>query len=790
MSDDAPTGQIRRLDEATVERIAAGEVAERPASVVKELVENSLDADASRVEVAVERGGKDGIRVADDGIGMTEDEVRRAVEEHTTSKISGIDDLESGVATLGFRGEALHAIGAVSRLTITTHPRADRADVDAARGTELRIEGGEVTSVEPAGCPEGTAIEVEDLFFNVPARRKYLKQDGTEFAHVNTVVTSYALANPDVAVSLTHDGRETFATTGQGDRRAAVMSVYGREVAQSMVDVEADGESLPDGPLAGVSGLVSHPETTRSTREYCSTYVNGRYVTATAVRDAVIEAYGHQLAPDRYPFAVLFLDVPAGDVDVNVHPRKLEVRFADEEGVREQIRTAVESALLEEGLLRSGAPRGKSAPEQTEIRPEQGGTVDGDADPDGGGPDREGGDTDRDAGGPDRDAGGESGTEPGSRGPSTADSGGPSTGAVAGAGSEDAGAGDPSVDDAPGADGVGSGGADSIRADSGGTDPDETDSASATDSTVASVSGPTFSSDPAAPSPRSSPPGGPSTESPPDGEGGADSDGDPGDQDGTGNGAEAEDADAGTAAGAETPEGADPHDAGRKFTGGHGQARLGGGDPDAGPTDFGSLPSMRVLGQLHETYVLAETDEGLVLIDQHAADERINYERLREEFTGETTTQALARPVELSLTAREAELFETYGEALATLGFRAERVGDRTVEVRTVPSLVADAADPDLLRDALAAFVEGEGSAAETVEAAADELLADLACYPSITGNTSLTEGSVRDLLARLDDCENPWACPHGRPVVVEFDADEIEARFERDYPGHGGRRD
>jgi DNA mismatch repair protein MutL len=747
---------IRRLDEATVERIAAGEVVERPASVVKELVENSLDADATRVDVTVERGGKDGVTVADDGVGMTETEVRRAVEEHTTSKIRDIDDLESGVATLGFRGEALHAIGAVSRLTITTRPRADR-DVDSHRGTELTVEGGEVTSVEPAGCPEGTTIEVDDLFFNVPARRKYLKQDGTEFAHVNTVVRSYALANPDVAVSLTHDGRETFATTGQGDRREAVMAVYGREVAESMVEVSmgsgdgadgADGDGdaadLPAGPLDGVSGLVSHPETTRSTREYLSTYVNGRYVTASAVRDAVIDAYGHQLAPDRYPFAVLFLDVPAGDVDVNVHPRKLEVRFADEEGVREQIETAVESALLDEGLLRSGAPRGKSAPEQAEIAPER------DAD------DSEGeGDGVDDPATPD---GSTRATEP-------------SDGTASATGGEAT------------------------------AEPDDSDGT--VDPTTESTTGPTFSSDPSAPSPRSTPSGsGPSTESEPDSdgaaaatdagagpvtdEGGAAAEPDDGERPGSDTGADDE-----AAADSATP--GDRDDRGRKFAGGHDQARLGDGEPvETGDeaSAFDALPSMRVLGQLHGTYVLAETDEGLVMIDQHAADERINYERLREQFAGETTTQALASPVELSLTAREAELFETYGEALSTLGFRAERVGDRTVEVRTVPSLVADTADPDLLRDALAAFVEGEGSAAETVEAAADELLADLACYPSITGNTSLTEGSITELLDRLDDCENPWACPHGRPVVVEFDAEEIEARFERDYPGHGGRRD
>jgi len=194
---------------------------------------------------------------------------------------------------------------------------------------------------------------------------------------------------------------------------------------------------------------------------------------------------------------------------------------------------------------------------------------------------------------------------------------------------------------------------------------------------------------------------------------------------------------------------------------------------------------MRVLGQLHGTYVVAETDDGLVLIDQHAADERVNYERLRESFAGDVGTQALAEPVELSLTAGEADAFERHADALARVGFRADRVDDRTVAVRTVPTLVAEAADPELLRDVLAAFVAEDGDPGGAVEAAADELLADLACYPSVTGNTSLTEGSVLELLDALDDCENPYACPHGRPVIIELDREELEARFERDYPGH-----
>ena len=381
--------EIHELDAATVDRIAAGEVVERPASAVKELVENAIDADAGRVEVAVEAGGSDGIRVADDGVGMTRGEVERAVREHTTSKIRDVSDLESGVGTLGFRGEALHAIGAVSRLTVRTRPRGDRDDTDteaAATGTELVVEGGEVGPVERVGCPAGTTVEVDDLFYNVPARRKYLKTEATEFAHVNRVVAGYALANPNTAVSLTHDGRETFATPGQGDLRGAMLAVYGREVAAGTVRVGGGGadpttdaartaaraaDADPGGPLDGVCGLVSDPETTRSGSEYCNVYVNGRWVTARAVREAVVEAYGGQLAGDRYPFAALFLSVPAAEVDVNVHPRKREVRFADEAGVRRQVQRAVRTALLDAGFVRSSAPRGRSQPGQTEISPER-----------------------------------------------------------------------------------------------------------------------------------------------------------------------------------------------------------------------------------------------------------------------------------------------------------------------------------------------------------------------------------------------------------------------------------
>jgi DNA mismatch repair protein MutL len=704
--------EIRELDQATVERIAAGEVVERPASAVKELVENSLDAGAERIEVAVESGGTDRLSVSDDGVGMTEPQLRRAVEQHTTSKITDIADLEGGVGSLGFRGEALHAIGAVSRLTITSRPHPERHGTDAACGTKLTVEGSEVTGVEPAGCPAGTTVEVRDLFYNVPARRKYLNRESTEFAHVTTTVRSYALANPDVAVSLSHDGRETFATPGRGDRRETVMAVYGRDVAESMVAV--DGAALPEGPLDGIAGLVSHPETNRASREYLSTFVNGRYVTASAVRDAVVDAYDTQLAPDRYPFAVVDLSVDPAAVDVNVHPRKLEVRFADTEAIPSQVRTTIEETLLAEGLVRSSAPRGQSAPDQTEIDP---GTRS---------EDRTGSDTGH------GDPGDTTGTD-----------------------TDNGGSGDAAEIDA----GTQAGGA---RSGDSGSSSDGTATAPGRDR---------------------------SRRSSPDAGGGTARDAGSGasrDADGTGSGDGAGPT-TGSGDGTEQAgQSAEHTTGGRKFGSGGEQTRLG-EDGTAGVCEYDRLPAMRVLGQFQDTYVVAETDDGLVLIDQHAADERINYERLREALDGDTETQALAEPVELSLTAGEAELFETHTDALARLGFRAERVGDRTVELRTVPALAAGPATPELLRDVLGEFVAGEDAAAATVEAAADDLLADLACYPSITGNTSLTEGSVVNLLAALDDCENPYACPHGRPVLIELDGDELAARFERDYPGHGG---
>ena len=767
MTEDAAPADtvIRHLDEQTVQRIAAGEVVERPASVVKELIENSLDAGASRIAVAIEGGGTEHIRVRDNGHGIPESELSLAVAEHATSKINDIDDLDAGVGTLGFRGEALATIGAVSRLTVRSRP------ADAASGAELTVEGGAVGEIDPAGCPVGTTVEVDDLFYNTPARRKFLNRDRTEFDHVNTVVSQYALANPDVAVAFEHDGREVFATEGTGSLRSAVLAVYGRDVAESMIEV--DSETDGDGPIKGVSGLVSDPETTRSTRSYLATFVNDRYVTASLLRGAVVDAYGGQLAPDRYPFAVLFVDVTSGSVDVNVHPRKTEVRFDDEDAVASAVREAVTEALLDDGLIRSSAPRGRSAPEEATIEPDSPDTT-----AVGGG--------DRDEAGDAVGVGDVAADSSSDRG-DTASLGESATGNDAADVTADPQSSESESPPTEPADGV---------------DPAEPIDPSAEDSWVvddiATESTPTESveqtTDPAT-----------AADSPTVDE-----------QPTAGELSTTDDSAADTSEPSDTPAATTPATSSAESTStGHGETdstatdetttphppsgtgdfeptqpstqRTLTGEPTTAERGYDTLPTLRVLGQLYDTYLLAATDDGLVLIDQHAADERVNYERLQAALGESPATQTLAEPVSLELTAREAALFGSVADQLAAIGFRAERVSDREVAVTGVPAIFETTLEPEFLRDALLGVVESADGDA-TVEAAIDDLLADLACHPSVTGNTALTEGSVVELLSALDGCENPYACPHGRPVLIEISREEIADRFERDYPGHGRR--
>jgi DNA mismatch repair protein MutL len=324
---------IRILPDEIASQIAAGEVIERPASVVKELLENALDAGAHQVTIQVQGAGKSLIEVADDGSGIPAKELPLAVARHATSKLRTADDLFH-ITTLGFRGEALASIGSVARLTITSR------HVDETVGARFQLEGGRIGTFEPAGSPSGTVARVEDLFFNVPARLKFLKQDITERQQIDGLVTRYALAYPDVRFRLTQDGRPTLQTTGNGNRREVLASLYGVDVARQMLEVMAQEEELQ------VAGFISPIPLTRSNRREITFFVNGRWIQDVPLATALVQAYHTLLMVGRFPMAVVFLQLPPEGVDVNVHPAKAEVRFRRPDQVFSGVQRAVRRALL------------------------------------------------------------------------------------------------------------------------------------------------------------------------------------------------------------------------------------------------------------------------------------------------------------------------------------------------------------------------------------------------------------------------------------------------------------
>jgi DNA mismatch repair protein MutL len=334
---------IRLLSPEVASQIAAGEVIERPASVVKELVENSLDASARAVTVTVQEAGRKLIEIADDGTGIPAPELELALSRHATSKLSRADQLFS-IGTLGFRGEALASIGSVSRLTITSRV------ADADSGARLKVEGGINGKLERVGAPVGTALQVEDLFYNVPARLKFLKTDSTERRAIDGLLTRYALAYPHVRFKLTEDKTVTLQTSGDGDRRAILAALYGVEVAKQMIEVNMDEDSLT------LTGFISPTALTRSNRKDITFFVNGRWVSDTPLTTALIQAYHTLLMVGRYPMAALFLEITPEDVDVNVHPAKAEVRFKNQDRVFSFVQRAARRTLLAYAPVPSVAP--------------------------------------------------------------------------------------------------------------------------------------------------------------------------------------------------------------------------------------------------------------------------------------------------------------------------------------------------------------------------------------------------------------------------------------------------
>jgi DNA mismatch repair protein MutL len=344
--------EIHVLDEATINKIAAGEVIERPASVVKELIENSIDAGATDIRIEVMGGGIQSIKVTDNGSGMSREDVSIAFLKHATSKIRDVHDIEK-VLTLGFRGEALSSITAVSKVEITTKRPGEVA------GTRVVVHGGKVVSMGDAGAADGTSIVVEDLFFNTPARRKFLKKGRSELAHIVDVVTRNALGHNDVSFYLSHNGRELFRSPASGDLFDTIVHIYGPEIARELVPVNFTND------LVKISGYISKPGFTRSDKDHQAFFINGRPVRSKTISDAISLGYYTMLPRGRYPVAVLNIALDTSEVDVNVHPTKQHVRFGHELALMNAVSEAVGSILSEIELV----PEAKEAVKRTELYP-------------------------------------------------------------------------------------------------------------------------------------------------------------------------------------------------------------------------------------------------------------------------------------------------------------------------------------------------------------------------------------------------------------------------------------
>ncbi len=330
---------IRILSSEVASQIAAGEVVERPASVVKELLENALDAGARAITITIEDAGRRLIEIADDGCGIPPAELPLAVERHATSKLASADDLFR-IGTLGFRGEALASIGSVSRLTLTSR------SADSAAASRIRVEAGIAGRTQQVGAPVGTTVRVEDLFFNVPARLKFLKTDSTERRQVDTLITRYALAYPNVRFRLMDGASIVLQTSGDGDRRAILAALYGVDVAKQMLEVLAEDPSADLAQAARLTGFISPTSLTRSNRKEMTFFINGRWVQDVPLVTALLQAYHTLLMVGRYPLAALFLDIPPEEVDVNVHPAKAEVRFRSPDRMFSFAQRAVRRAIL------------------------------------------------------------------------------------------------------------------------------------------------------------------------------------------------------------------------------------------------------------------------------------------------------------------------------------------------------------------------------------------------------------------------------------------------------------
>jgi DNA mismatch repair protein MutL len=632
-------GRVQRLPSDLANQIAAGEVVERPSSVVKELVENALDAGATRVKVEIDQGGTTLVRVSDDGMGMEADDAALALERHATSKIHTKEDLFT-LRTFGFRGEALPSIASVSRLRLVSRARG------ASEGTEVVVDGGGAPRARPAGAAEGTSVEVRDLFFNVPARRKFLKSIGTEAAHVSEAVMLAALARPEVSFFLVRDGKAAREYLRVGSRR--------ERAAQTLEGERLEACLGERGPLR-IEAHLAPPERARAGAVGLTLLVNGRPVRDRALARAVAQAYGSVLEPGRYPVGVVYVDLPPDQVDVNVHPQKAEVRFAEGRALFDAVMRELHAALARAFSLPKLGARA--------WNPLAGGAAPR--------------------------------SEPDSAEPSTlAYARDPWQLAAARAGALSP-----------------------VVASELAGDPSTQRSALAETTSV---------------------------------EGAADDDQ------------------------RVTLTSLDP-------TGGPAAAGAAGTASALEPALFagvGFYGSLEFLAQIRTTFLVCAGPDGLYVLDQHAAAERVTFHRLRSAFASRSIAmQRLLIADMVELLPAEVAALEENADAVAALGVELRAVGPSAVAVHAVPTLLARARPERIVRDLVA---ELGRAARRPFGDAADLVLATMACHGSVRAGDVLSREEAVALLRALDDIDFAGHCPHGRPVVTRIGYDELEKRVGR----------
>ncbi|MBP7176092.1 MAG: DNA mismatch repair endonuclease MutL [Thermoclostridium sp.] len=673
-------GKIVILDENTANQIAAGEVIERPASIVKEMVENSLDANATAITADIVNGGIKSIRITDNGDGMESDDIELAFERHATSKIRKIEDLNQ-LSTMGFRGEALASIASVAKVEVVT-----KTD-EAPNGVKVNIEAGNVLLVEPAGTPKGTTFTVRELFYNTPARYKFLKKDTTEAGYIQDILTRIALARPDVSFKLISQGRPLMHTPGNHDLLSTIYSIYGKEIAHAVVPVNASGEGVE------VSGYVGKPEIARGNRSFQSILVNGRFIYNRVITAALEEAYKTRLMQKRFPFAVLKLNLSPWFVDVNVHPSKLEVRFSDDQKVFRAVYHAVSEALNENASFRP-------MENTTTVRYSS------------------------------------------------------NTGMIQ----------QPSQQTSPAATKQVTSPFSTIQTNGKlchplvtghqtqvlfQSDDNEGNTARTAPEMEAKATGPACLQQTAEPM-------GP-----------------------------------GLIKQRAEPTGlSNLQQTSRPVESGSSQqtAKLSESN-DLLPTDHyqGTPPSAsdkerllraRVIGQAFESYFLLEDGEEMLLIDQHAAHERIRYEKLKKQFIlQESFGQGLLSPLAVNLSELEMDSFHGLEQYLSRLGFEAEVFGNRSILIRAIPYVLDSSFSG---QDFLEILEKLSSEALSVSEIIPEETLYMMACKSAIKANRNMSVMEIRGLVEQLANAENPYTCVHGRPVIISMTKKELEKRFKR----------